>query len=271
MLNLVSLLIGALAFVLAIVAFIPLLGWANWLIIPLAILGAGVGMASDCECGPQPQSVRDRRRRSAADARRRHHLNRDARIDGYIAKRQPFARPILEHIRERVHAALPEVDETLKWSAPAFTLNGKILLVMAAFKQHAALNFWRGQELCGGAANADAMGQFGKLKSVGDLPPDAELERLIREAAALAGRAPAPRQAKHVPKAPPEVHPEFAAALAKAPKAKAALDSFPPSAQRDYFDWISEAKQDSTREKRIATALELLNDGKRRHWKYQNC
>ena len=51
MLNLVSLLIGALAFVLAIVAFIPLLGWANWLIIPLAILGAGVGMASASTSG----------------------------------------------------------------------------------------------------------------------------------------------------------------------------------------------------------------------------
>lgn len=51
MLNLVSLLIGVLAFVLAIVAFIPLLGWANWLIIPLAILGAGVGMISGSTSG----------------------------------------------------------------------------------------------------------------------------------------------------------------------------------------------------------------------------
>ena len=142
---------------------------------------------------------------------------------------------------------------------------------MAAFKHHAALNFWRGQELRGEAANAEAMGQFGKLASEADLPSDAELDRLIREAAELAKSAPAPRKVKHAPKPAPAMHPEVASALAAAPKAKAALDSFPPSAQRDYLDWIAEAKQDSTRAKRIATAIEWLSEGKRRHWKYQNC
>ena len=159
----------------------------------------------------------------------------------------------------------------MKWSSPAFTFNGKILLMMAAFKQHAALNFWRGQELRGDKANADAMGQFGMLASIDDLPADGELDRLISEAAELAESAPAPRKVKHAPKPPPEMHPEFAAALAKAPKAKAALDGFPPSAQRDYLEWIGEAKQDATRQKRIATAIEWLSEGKRRHWKYQNC
>jgi uncharacterized protein YdeI (YjbR/CyaY-like superfamily) len=174
-------------------------------------------------------------------------------------------------VRERVHAVLPEVEETLKWSAPAFTVGGKIVLIIAAFKAHAAINFWRGQELRGDSANADAMGQFGKIQSLGDLPTDAELDRLIGEAAELAKSAPAPRKAKHAPKPAPELHPEFAAALAKAPKAKAMLDSFSPSAQRDYFEWIAEAKHDATRAKRIATAVEWLAEGKRRHWKYQNC
>ena len=159
----------------------------------------------------------------------------------------------------------------MKWSAPGFTLGGKILLIMAAFKQHAALNFWRGQEIGDGSPKAGAMGQFGKLKSTADLPSDDELDALIREAAELAGKAPAPRKAKHAPKPPPQIHPEFAAALAKAPKAKTVLDGFPPSAQRDYFEWIAEAKQDSTRHKRIATAVEWLSEGKRRHWRYQNC
>ena len=115
------------------------------------------------------------------------------------------------------------------------------------------------------------MGQFGKLTSVDDLPPDRELDALIRKAAELAASAPAPRKTKHAPKPPPELHPEFAAALKAAPKAKATLDGFPPSAQRDYFEWISEAKQPATRAKRIATAVEWLGEGKRRHWKYQNC
>ncbi len=198
-------------------------------------------------------------------------MSRDPRIDAYIAKAQPFARPILEKVRERVHAVVPRAEETIKWGMPAYTLDGKILLITAAFKAHAALNFWRGQELRGDKANADAMGQFGKLASVADLPSDSELDRLIKEAVEVAKNAPAPRKAKHGPKAVPEMHPDFSAALAKAPRAKAALDGFPPSAQRDYLEWISEAKQDSTRAKRIATAIEWLSEGKRRHWKYQSC
>jgi len=198
-------------------------------------------------------------------------LSRDPRIDDYIAKVAPFARPILEHVRERVHAAVPEAEETIKWSAPGFTLNGKILLMMAAFKQHAALNFWRGHEIGDGSPKAGAMGQFGRLTTVSDLPPDDQLDSMLREAAALAATAPAPRKTKHEPKPAPGMHPEFAAALAKSSKAKAVLDGFPPSAQRDYLEWISEAKQDATRAKRIATAVEWLEEGKRRHWKYQNC
>jgi uncharacterized protein YdeI (YjbR/CyaY-like superfamily) len=166
---------------------------------------------------------------------------------------------------------VPDIEEALKWSMPAYTVGGKILLITAAFKAHAALNFWRGQALRGDAANADAMGQFGKLTSVADLPPDGELDRLVKEAAEVAKNAPAPRKTKHAPKPAPEMHPDFASALSKAPKAKAALDGFPPSAQRDYLEWISEAKQDATRRKRIATAVEWLSEGKRRNWKYENC
>jgi uncharacterized protein YdeI (YjbR/CyaY-like superfamily) len=198
-------------------------------------------------------------------------VSREPKIDAYIANAQPFARPILEKVRERVHAVVPDVEEAMKWSMPAYIVGGKILLITAAFKAHAALNFWRGQELRGDTVNAVAMGQFGKLTSVADVPPDGELDRLIKEAAKVAKNAPAPRKTKHAPKPPPQMHPDFAAALSKAPKAKAALDGFPPSAQRDYLEWISEAKQDATRHKRIATAIEWLSEGKRRNWKYENC
>lgn len=198
-------------------------------------------------------------------------MNRDPRIDAYIARAAPFAQPILKKVRERIHAAAPEAEETMKWSAPGFTVDGKILLMMAAFKQHAALNFWRGQELGDGQPKAGAMGQFGRLTSVEDLPSDKELDALIREAAALAKTAPAPRKTKHAPKPAPEMHPEFAAALAKAPKAKAALDSFSMSAQREYLEWIAEAKRDETRQKRIADAVEWLREGKKRNWRYETC
>ncbi len=198
-------------------------------------------------------------------------MKAEPRIDAYIAKAAPFARPILKHVRERVRAVVPDVEETLKWGAPSFVLDNKILLMMAAFKAHAALNFWRGQELRGDEANADAMGQFGKLTAVGDLPPDAELDALIRQAAELTQSVPAPRKPKHAPKPAPTLHPEFAAALTAAPKAKEVLDGFPPSAQRDYLEWITDAKQEATRHKRIATAIEWLSEGKRRMWKYESC
>ncbi len=198
-------------------------------------------------------------------------MSQDPRIDAYIAKAAPFARPILEKTRERLHFVLPEADETLKWSMPAYTLDGKIVLITAAFKAHMALNFWRGQELRGDQAKVDAMGQFGKIRSLDDLPPDAELDALIREAAALARTAPAPRKTKHAPKPPPEMHPEFSAALAKSPKAKATLDGFSPSARREYVEWVSEAKQDATRAKRIANSVQWLSEGKKRHWKYESC
>ncbi|HET9810674.1 MAG TPA: YdeI/OmpD-associated family protein [Sphingomicrobium sp.] len=198
-------------------------------------------------------------------------MSRDPRIDAYIERARPFARPVLQHIRDRVHVAAPDAEETMKWSAPAYTLDGKILLITAAFKAHAALNFWRGQELRGQAANDEAMGQFGKLTSLDDLPPDETLDRLIRESADLARSAPAPRKVKHAPKPPPEMHPDFAAALDKAPRAKAVLEGFSPSARRDYLEWIADAKQDSTRQKRIATAIEWLSEGKKRNWKYEKC
>ena len=198
-------------------------------------------------------------------------MSTDPRIDAYIGRAESFAQPILNHVRARVHAAAPEAEETMKWSAPSFTVDGKILLMMAAFKAHAAVNFWRGQEIGDGGPKAGAMGQFGKLTLVDDLPSDRELDVLIREAATLAKTAPAPRKTKHAPKPAPQMHPDFARALAGNAKAKAVLDGFSPSAQRDYLEWISEAKHDATRAKRIATAVEWLAEGKKRHWKYQNC
>lgn len=198
-------------------------------------------------------------------------MSREPRVDAYIANARPFARPILSKVRERVHAVIPEVEEAMKWSAPGFTLNGKILLVMAAFKAHAALNFWRGQELGDGQPKAGAMGQFGRLRSLDDLPGDSELDSLIREAAALTAVPARPRKTKHAPKPLPPMSLEFQSALAEAPEARTTFENFSPSCRREYLEWISEAKQDATRVKRIATAVEWLSEGKRRNWKYENC
>ena len=162
---------------------------------------------------------------------------------------------------------MPDAAETLKWGAPAFTLDGRILLIVAAFKAHAALNFWRGGEIGGGATKDGAMGQCGRLTALADLPAD--LDSLIAQAAALSATAPTPRKAKGAAKPEADLHPDFARALAANPAAKAVLDGFPPSARRDYLEWVAEARQEATRARRIATAVEWLGEGKRRNWKYE--
>jgi uncharacterized protein YdhG (YjbR/CyaY superfamily) len=67
--------------------------------------------------------------------------NTDPRVDAYIAKAAPFARPILRHLRKLVHEGSPEAEETMKWSMPAFVHRGKILCGMAAFKEHCTFGF----------------------------------------------------------------------------------------------------------------------------------
>ena len=194
-------------------------------------------------------------------------MRREPRIDAYIARAQPFAQPILTKVRERVHALVPDIEEAMKWSHPAFCRNGKIVLGTAAFKEHAAVNFWRGEEL-GLETKAGAMGQFGKLTRIEDLPAD--FDTIIARAAALSD-APAARKPKPQPRALPDIHPDFAAALEEAPEAKKAFEAFAPAHRREYLEWVSEAKQDTTRRKRIVSALEWLSEGKRRNWKYEKC
>ena len=199
-------------------------------------------------------------------------MSRDPRIDAYIARQADFARPILEHLRAAVHRACPEAEETLKWSMPHFTCHGRILAGMAAFKAHATFGFWRGKEVTGGTGRErDAMGSFGRLTRIEDLPDEKTLGEMIRKAADVASSGPKPARPRAAPKPAPETPDDLAAALAAAPAARAAFDGFPPSCRREYVDWIVEAKRPETRAKRIAQAVEWMGEGKRRNWKYENC
>jgi hypothetical protein len=199
-------------------------------------------------------------------------MSRDPRIDAYIARQGDFARPILEHLREAIHAACPKADETLKWSMPSFLYKGKILANMAAFKAHAAFGFWRSGEVLGETgAERDAMGQFGRLISVADLPPPDALAGLVRKAMAAIDSGPGPVRPKKPPKPELAAPDDLRAALDAAPRAAAAFDAFPPSCRRDYVEWVVEAKRPETRAKRIAQAVEWMAEGKKRHWKYENC
>ena len=191
----------------------------------------------------------------------------DPRIDAYIAKAPAFAQPILTYLRDAIHRACPGVQEDIKWSRPAFVNEGRILAVISAFKAHAALSLWKMGEPTG--KEEEGMGQFGRLTSLGDLPADAELIRLIRSVAdARETVAPKP---KKPPKPELPVPEELTAAFAANPQAKAVWDGFAPSHRREYSEWIGEAKRPETRAARVAQSVEWIAEGKQRNWKYQSC
>lgn len=197
----------------------------------------------------------------------------DKRIDAYIARSADFAKPILSHLRAVVHEACPDVEETMKWSFPHFMYGGGILCSMASFKEHCAFGFWKGSLIIDqeGEAAERAMGQFGRIGSVKDLPSKRVLASYVKKAMALndAG-VKRPRSASDAaPKPPAELPDDLAAALAKQKKARAAFDAFPPSHRREYIEWIVEAKRDETRARRIAQAVEWIAEGKSRNWKYE--
>jgi uncharacterized protein YdeI (YjbR/CyaY-like superfamily) len=200
----------------------------------------------------------------------------DPRIDAYIAKSADFAKPVLKHLRRLVHDACPEVEETLKWSAPFFIHKG-MLCNMAAFKQHCAFGFWKGSLIFGkgkGAGNnqGEAMGQFGRICAVSDLPSDKVLLGYIKKAVQLneTGTRLPPRPK---PKARKEliVPAELACALNGNQKARMAFESFSYSHKKEYVEWITEAKGEATRKRRLATAIAWMAKGKSRHWKYAKC
>jgi len=198
-------------------------------------------------------------------------MKTDARIDAYIDRQAEFATPILRYLREVMHAACPDGEESIKWSSPHFLYKGEMLAGMAAFKQHATFGFWRGSLVVGkGNEQMSGMGQFGRLTSVDDLPPRKQLEALIRKAMKLTDEGVKPPRDKHK-KAPFTVPQDLRAALDANKKAAATFDAFPPSCQREYVEWVTEAKRDETRVKRLNQAVEWMAEGKRRNWKYENC
>jgi uncharacterized protein YdeI (YjbR/CyaY-like superfamily) len=201
------------------------------------------------------------------------------KVDAYIAKAQPFAQSILEHIRTLVHKASPDVEETIKWSRPFFEYRGVILGNMSAFKRHCAFGFWGveiGAVLREAKALKDgAMGSLGRITSVKDLPSDKALLDLVRKATGFvdSGQHTSPISVRQrvvkAPKPALKMPSEFAAALKKNKKASAGYEVLSPSCQREYIEWIADAKRPETRDKRIETAVEWIAEGKQRNWKYQ--
>ncbi len=198
---------------------------------------------------------------------------KDPRIDAYIAKSADFAKPILQHLRRIVHAGCPNVEETMKWSMPHFDYKG-VMCGMSAFKEHCAFGFWKGELIFDGdqKVEREAMGHFGRITSLADLPNEKILIGYVCKAAELnETRVQAPWRARQKKKPPLTIPDYFSAALRKNVKARKTFESFSPSNKREYVEWVSEAKRDETRKQRLATSIDWLAEGKVRNWKYLNC
>lgn len=199
---------------------------------------------------------------------------KDKRIDAYIAKTQPFAKPILKHLRQVIHKACPDVEETIKWSMPSFEYKGPFI-GFAAFKKHAVLGFWKAalmndSKVLTGKDTKGSMGNLGRIESIDDLPGDTVLIKWIKEAMKLnddgvkMNRTQKPKHERKEYSMPDY----FAKALSKNKKAKDTFENFSPSHKREYLEWIVEAKTEETRNKRMVTAIEWLLESKPRNWKY---
>ena len=196
---------------------------------------------------------------------------KDPRIDAYIARSADFAKPILKRLRKVVYAGCPDVGETIKWSMPHFDYKG-VMCGMAAFKEHCAFGFWKADLILDRdkPAEKSGMGSFGCIKSLADLPDEKTLIGYVKKAAALneAGiKAPGRTQPKK--KEPFTIPDYFAAALKKNAKARKTFENLALSKQREYVEWVTEAKREETRSERLATSIKWLAEGKPRHWKYQ--
>lgn len=192
---------------------------------------------------------------------------RDPRIDSYIEKSAEFARPILIRLREIVHETCPDVEETIKWSSPHFDYRGP-LCGMAAFKSHCGLGFWKGSLIVENASD-EAMGQLGRIERLSDLPPKRTLAAWIRKAMKLNEQGVKAPRAVRQKRPEAKVPADLKRALSKDARARATFDGFSPSHRREYIEWIEEAKRPETREKRLATTLEWLSEGRSRNWKYE--
>lgn len=194
---------------------------------------------------------------------------KDPRVDAYIEKSAAFAQPILRHLRAVVHEAVPECVEEMKWSFPHFSYKG-MMAGMAAFKGHCTFGYWKGALIVDQAVpTAEAMGHLGRITKLEDLPSKATLIRWTKKAKALNDENITVKRERKAPRPKLRMPSDFSAALKKNKKAQAVFDAFSPTKRRDYIEWISEAKADDTRAKRLSTALGWIAEGKSRNWKYE--
>lgn len=198
---------------------------------------------------------------------------KDKRVDAYISKSADFAKPVLRHLRGLVHEACPDAEETMKWSFPHFDYKG-MMCSMAAFKQHCAFGFWKAAimedyDKLLYPMGETAMGHFGQIKNLMDLPSDKTILNYIKEATRLNDQGvKLPQKARTATTRKLVVPSDFKRALTKNKEAAATFEEFSYSNKKEYVEWVTEAKTAETRQKRLATSIEWLAEGRIRNWKY---
>lgn len=201
--------------------------------------------------------------------------NTNKAIDVYIEKSAAFAKPILNHVRQLVHQACPEVEEKMKWSFPHFDYKNEMMCSMASFKAHCAVNFWKAalmkdSTLIENARSEISMGHLGRITTLKDLPADKKMLAFIKEAMELNDKGiKLPAKPKTIERKELVVPAYFQQVIDKNKKAKATWENYAYSHKKEYVEWITEAKSAATRNKRMETALEWIAEGKDRNWKYK--
>ncbi len=200
---------------------------------------------------------------------------KDKRIDAYIEKAQPFAKPILKKLRDLIHSGIPDVEESIKWGMPFFEYNGPICN-FAGFKEYATFRFWKYQlmtdpkGLLQEIANkgGDAMGNLGRITSITELPPDKLMIDFLKQAKKLNNEGLNLPAKKKAPYTKLEIPRYFTKALKNNKRAETVFNNFSYAHKKEYLEWITEAKTEPTRLKRIETAIAWMSEGKSRNWKY---
>jgi len=192
-------------------------------------------------------------------------------VDAYINKSKPFAKPILKHLRKIIHKACPKVTEDIKWGAPFYLYQDRILCATMAFKAHCAIVFWK-SALIRKEMGQKAVGDLKSLRRISlleELPSERELLAYIKLAMHFnepSTKLP-PREKRSDPLKIPR---ELTYALRANPKAFKNFNSFTPSKKKDYIFWITGAKTEETRERRLEISVDWISEGKSRNWKYED-
>ena len=158
----------------------------------------------------------------------------------------------------------------MKWSSPHFDYKGEMMASMAAFKEHCAFGFWKGALIAGVRSKTDASaGSLGRIAAVRDLPSRTQLSGYIKQAMKLNDTGVKAERIKGPPKKSLLTPADLTRELKSNKKATTAWEGFSPSARREYVAWITGAKTQDTRARRLETAVEWISEGKTRNWKYQ--